>query len=297
MAHLHLTNVPLTAFPRYSQHPPPTLVLYHAHCPDGFGAAFASWQVLGESARYLPCSYGEAPPDVTGESVLVADFSFSPAQIQRMRESATAFVLLDHHKSAMKELAHEAGCYFHLGKSGARLAWEYCQPAVPVPPLIAYVEDRDLWTWKLPQSVEFNLGLDARPRTFAAWAQCLESTEVTRLIAAGSAIRSYRDTLVARLAKSAVTRRWQGLRVLVVNTALLVSETGNVLASRPSCDVALLWHFTAPPREFSVSLRSSGDDAPDVGALAKLYGGGGHPRAAGFSYSGASIEELFEEAT
>lgn len=30
------------------------LVIYHAACADGFGAAFAAWLKLGDEAEYLP---------------------------------------------------------------------------------------------------------------------------------------------------------------------------------------------------------------------------------------------------
>lgn len=35
------------------------LVLYHANCADGFGAAFAAWLKLGDEAEYVACSYGK----------------------------------------------------------------------------------------------------------------------------------------------------------------------------------------------------------------------------------------------
>ena len=35
------------------------LVIYHANCADGFGAAFAAWLKLGNEAEYLPMVYNE----------------------------------------------------------------------------------------------------------------------------------------------------------------------------------------------------------------------------------------------
>ena len=43
-----------------------TLVLYHANCPDGFGAALAAWKHFGNEAEYVPVQYGKEPPDVSG---------------------------------------------------------------------------------------------------------------------------------------------------------------------------------------------------------------------------------------
>ena len=33
------------------------LVIYHASCADGFGAAFAAWLKLGDDAEYVPMQY------------------------------------------------------------------------------------------------------------------------------------------------------------------------------------------------------------------------------------------------
>lgn len=43
--------------------PMQTYVLYHANCPDGFGAAWAAWMALGSAdVNYLPCAYGRPLP-------------------------------------------------------------------------------------------------------------------------------------------------------------------------------------------------------------------------------------------
>jgi hypothetical protein len=47
-----------------------------------------------------------------------------------------------------------------------------------------------------------------------------------------------------------------------------------------------------PKRLFRIALRSNSDDV-NVGAICSLYGGGGHVRAAGFTFVGDSISALF----
>lgn len=34
------------------------IVIYHDHCTDGFGAAYAAWLKLGDAAQFKPMSYG-----------------------------------------------------------------------------------------------------------------------------------------------------------------------------------------------------------------------------------------------
>ena len=56
----------------------------------------------------------------------------------------------------------------------------------------------------------------------------------------------------------------------------------------------MIWEYEHATKVFRVSLRSDCDEV-DVSLIAKKFGGGGHRRAAGFSHTGASIEELLVE--
>ncbi|MBK8773051.1 MAG: hypothetical protein IPM06_21840 [Rhizobiales bacterium] len=57
------------------------LVIYHANCADGFGAAFAAWLRLGDSADYVACRYGEVttPADFDMKVSLAAKTTTSPS--------------------------------------------------------------------------------------------------------------------------------------------------------------------------------------------------------------------------
>ena len=47
------------------------LVIYHANCADGFGAAFAAWRKLGDEAEYVPMDHLKATDGVAGFSTNV----------------------------------------------------------------------------------------------------------------------------------------------------------------------------------------------------------------------------------
>lgn len=83
----------------------PDIMIYHANCADGFGAAWAAWMRWGSAIEYVPCSYGQNPPDVRGKHVLIGDFSFKRSQLDAMLTEAASVVILDHHKTAEAELA------------------------------------------------------------------------------------------------------------------------------------------------------------------------------------------------
>lgn len=85
------------------------LVIYHADCTDGFGAAFAAWLGLGDDAEYLPVQYNkDTSPDMMAEKcrdreVYILDFSFERKVMEHIFEATKRLVWLDHHASVMKE--------------------------------------------------------------------------------------------------------------------------------------------------------------------------------------------------
>jgi len=271
----------------------PDTILYHGNCPDGFGAAFCAWKVLGSTATYTPCSHGDPPPDCTGKHVAVFDFCWSKDKLRAIQAQTASFVLLDHHISAMNENQDEPFCYFDMKKSGARLAWDFFFPEQPPPKLIEYVQDRDLWTWIMPDSKAFNLAHDLHAHEFEAWDKLLDDTAVTKQIEQGKTLLKYQTSLVEAIAKKAFKVNWSGKAVYAVNSVNFASDVGNFLSSRDDCDFALIWGYNQERKLFECSLRSD-DDVNNVSLVAKKFGGGGHARAAGFSWNGPTIESLFQ---
>ena len=85
------------------------LVIYHANCADGFGAAFAAWLKLGDGAEYLPMQYGQKlveKADIWQREVYVLDFSLPRDEMDWLFEGAKRVVWLDHHLSS-KEIAEK----------------------------------------------------------------------------------------------------------------------------------------------------------------------------------------------
>ena len=85
------------------------LVIYHANCADGFGAAFSCWLKLGDDAEYVPMQYGHAPIDsMVGKDrdVYILDFSLPKDQMEHLFRVAKRVVWLDHHASS-RSMAEE----------------------------------------------------------------------------------------------------------------------------------------------------------------------------------------------
>jgi oligoribonuclease NrnB/cAMP/cGMP phosphodiesterase (DHH superfamily) len=286
--------------PSFDSHGKPIdLFLYHDKCPDGLGAAAVAQRKLGARAVYIGCKHHEPPPEVAGKHVLVADFCFSKDVTQELKKAAASYLVLDHHKSAMTELGDDPNCYFDMNRSGAGLAWDFFFPGAPRPAMIDFIQDRDIWTWKLERSQEFAAALDAVPMELEAYSSLLEATisqpeALAKHLTTGTAMVTYRDSLVKQIAEKAGARMWLGHKILSVNSPILQSEVGNFLAKKPDCDIGLVWNYDHEDHTCRVSLRTFHEKAPDVSAIAKRYGGGGHTRASGMKWPKDTIETLFE---
>ena len=269
------------------------LVIYHANCTDGFGAAYTAWKLLGDRASYFAAKYGEAPPDVKDKCVVVLDFSYDNATTKRMIADAKSFLVIDHHKSAMVEL-HDVSCtHFDMNHSGAMLSWKFFHPGKDAPRMIKHIEDRDLWKWEIPYSKEFAAAFDMVPFDFEEFDKYLDDSAVDDAQERGAYILAYSKTVISKIAKNAHARKLNGKDVLVVNSPHWMSEIGNALSTR--CDFAVIWYYDHSTRQVKVSLRAHHDDA-DVSEVAKKYGGGGHRKAAGFALPpDVNIEAIFDK--
>ena len=95
------------------------LVIYHADCTDGYGAAFAAWLKLGDEAEYLPMGYEDKslhhPFDlremVIDRDVYILDFSFPRPMMEQMFVDAKRVVWLDHHATSRPYAEDRCGGY------------------------------------------------------------------------------------------------------------------------------------------------------------------------------------------
>lgn len=296
------------------------LVIYHANCTDGFGAAFAAWMKLGDDAEYLPMSYEQDTDSIVWENrdVYILDFSFNRDTMEAMmggQECASRVVWLDHHKTAFEmwtggsmarhEELHDAGHYVLLDndKSGALLAWEYFHPGMDVPNLIKRIDDRDRWVFQYDDSKALHAGLAAmQPWAFEKWLPLLDGASYYHTATRGEAILTAQDANVERMAQQAMKCK---IRVTTPANGPDIADhvppswsDGYIrdfigLAVNAPIHQSELGHVLAVKSgtyglvwrlaadgAVACSIRSNGDY--DVSAIAKAFDGGGHRNAAGF---------------
>lgn len=284
----------------------PDVCIFHFPCHDGFMSSVIVRRRWPDCVM-VPTNYGNPPPtECRGKNVLIADFSFPPDGLRAM--GAKSIIVLDHHKTAeaqLKEfqkynfdLEHVDECLaqasvvghepilaqFDMKRSGAKMTWDFCYPGVTTPRLINFVQDRDLWTKKYPETSAVNLYLESYGYDYEQWDKLLDNFDRGLLglyLDEARAIERYYHRQVEEMAKTAQVKDFAGEAVPVAYVPYAyVSDVGaKLLEMHAGAQFVVL--IVNAHGGTTYSLRST-DDRMDVSAVAKRYGGGGHRNAAGF---------------
>jgi len=282
------------------------LVAYHAHCIDGYTAAWACWRgltattsIFNHNIHFQEMAYNSLEGVVARardyDKIYFVDFSVPPATLLTLAEGLeVSVVILDHHKTAIEQYASELPGYyskkaeilFALEECGASLVWSYFFPDSVVPRLIQYVRDYDLWTFQMQETRGINKYLRLQKKVLPVW-QKLEAEfnmtgSLAKIRAIGSQLEKYHQSIVADLVAQAEPCWIEGKAGLVVNCSpQFSSDVGHELA-KLSGTYGATWQ-QEPGRKVKWSLRSNGNY--DVSAIATAFNGGGHKNAAGFYLS------------
>ncbi len=292
------------------------LVIYHAKCPDGIGAAWCFYNFskkLGwpkNEINYYGASYYQDPPDLTGYTdVYITDFSYSASITLNMKKLIPGkLVVLDHHESAITNLASlkptkTLDIVLDKSRSGAQIAWDYLAGSLANqrPWFINYIGDRDLWLWKLSNSKEINRALAIEYFSLDNPIEMLSelsSKSPKDFIKPGEYYLKMETYLVKDICNKAVkipflvgTKTYspegsaKAYTIYLIEANVLISEVGDYLIQNPpdgKADFIVIWRYSAVHKTFNYSARCA-KDGPDLAVIAKTFGGGGHKQAAGFS--------------
>ena len=255
-----------------------TLRIFHHNDFDGFGASWSSRSACPD-AVYQAVQYGQEPPVVEdGDCVYVLDFSYSRPILEDWLKRCASLLVIDHHKTAQEDLAGFPNAIFDMNHSGASLSWTYFNPGKPVPKLILYIEDRDLWKKQLPYTNEFHAFLRSHAYKFELWddiAKRMESDD--DWIGAGEILLRDERELVKLICSEARLCSIAGYKAVACNTSCHWSEVGHYLLEMFDTQIAMSY-TVKKNNKVTLSFRSG---SVDVSEVARTFGGGGHRSAAG----------------
>jgi nanoRNase/pAp phosphatase (c-di-AMP/oligoRNAs hydrolase) len=263
------------------------VIIYHQDCQDGFGAAYAAWKKFGDTATYLPWrDHGVLPAGLIHKDIYIVDFSFPAPLLKELSTKNHLVIVIDHHETAKADVMAYPQNIFDNEHSGCVLTWQYFHPDTPVPNVLLYIEDHDLWRFALIENREFNTALHQYPNDFVVYDKLIEHLKDTNnlinFIAKGALLAKFEDTLVTKLLTYREKVRFEGHEVYAINASRIYrSILGNHLSDLNEAEggtpLGIVYYHSKGV--VSVSLRSKGE--VNVAALAEKYGGGGHKNAAG----------------
>jgi len=304
------------------------VIIHHAGCSDGICAAAVIMDYFTEMGakdiQCIPAQYGDDIPSVTefvNKHVFIVDFSYERDLLVDINSAAASLIVLDHHASAEENCAGLPFAFFDVERCGAEMAWDFCTQMYDrqwdwehgidetdvnhvhhdsvrgYPAIVAYVADRDLWSWKLNYSRQVSAYLESFPRNVVWWAECIktftyDSPGMQRAIAEGEAIERFKAGKVANIGSKAIDCKfsnvlYEKLRVKAVNSCDFQSEIGEYLLNQDDCDVAVVWFMPGNQAGVVHSVRTRG--LISAKEIAVSYGGGGHHNAAGFKTSNIEV--------
>jgi len=263
------------------------VILYHGDCPDGFGGAWAAHKKFGSKAEYIPVHHQMPPPQgLTGKEIYLIDFAYPEDVMGELLKNNQRVTAIDHHVSAEKSVKLTQDYIYDIRHSGSVLAWKYFHSDKPVPMLLSYVEDRDLWKFNVEGTREIGMYVDTFNFDFEQWDKLSEDldskTARKECFTKGAIMLRYEEKVIQKIIDNGARLvDFEGYETHVVNAnGFFASQMGEALIKRKP-PIAIIWSETK--RRVSVSLRSDG--SVDVSKIAAKFGGGGHKESSGFRLS------------
>lgn len=253
---------------------------------------------------YIPINPTGPLPEIPDYSkVYMLDVSRDPEELEGLVWTKDIeLTVIDHHATAISKIKSHASIKSYetereiafkyildKTKSGAMLSWEYFHPNKPVPDLFKFVQDADLWEWKLDRSKEISAAIwfkKRNPETFYKWEKYLTDTGLNNLFEEGKIIKTTEAINTELLCRHTIYYDYyhkqdkRTYKLAAVNSPVLQSNIGDYLVTKIGADIGLIW-YENKDGAYQVSLRSNKESDVDVSKIAEPYGGGGHKGAAG----------------
>jgi oligoribonuclease NrnB/cAMP/cGMP phosphodiesterase (DHH superfamily) len=233
--------------------------------------------------------------------LIITDLSFS-FEIMNFfyKKFKENLIWIDHHKRITDELEKE---FFKqkIKITGIRdfkhaacfLVWKFFKKDAP--DFVKYVQDMDLWTFKLENSKEFIAGLDTfkGPYTKKNINFILKFIDIDyfnkqkqKIIERGKIIQEHQIKHVKEQLFSGKIIDFFGNKAFVVNSIFIPGVFAEVIFKEKkykSAEILIIWYKDHNTNKFKFSLRRRENSKVDLSLIAKRLGGGGHPAASGFT--------------
>ena len=144
------------------------------------------------------------------------DYCLKTQEMLRLAEK-NKVILIDHHLSSKEKADLLPGSVFDDKHSAAFLSWKYFHGGKKAPLIVLYVEDYDIWKFKLSNARELTTVLNLYSFNFKVWDklakmfQDKKQTKLKELIKKGGAIVDYQKSLIGELSNKGQEVFFEGL--------------------------------------------------------------------------------------
>lgn len=306
------------------------LLYYHSPCQDGAASCYSALLFFPD-AKCVGIPAGSSvdltPFDKSVTKSLTLCFADVCPPVDNLKDLSEYFdkiYVFDHHdtsKSYSTKLEDCKNIYFYhdLTKSGCTITFdvikEELKSDIQRPWFLEYIEDRDIWQHKLPNTKEINSALFSEFCKFQKnqsiqsdystviklFFDTLKSKDVVdELITIGKQNLAFEQQKIQKSVDEAVVVQFKfknesndfDYKCWKYDCeASLRSDVGNVLTKKSILlndtithpAFAVCWRDSPSKEEFYVSMRGS-DNSPNLALIASCFcQGGGHEKAAGFT--------------
>lgn len=284
-----------------------TKIFFHKKDLDGhFSGLVARYyfeKVAKQEVEMIPFDYGMELPEIGTEDLYFLDVTPSGYEILKELNRANHLVVVDHHKTFIdfiKENKLNIAGYQTEGKAGCELTWEYFFTAIQTPRFLKLLSSYDIWdnkdTKKWDEEIlPFQYGMrmeNTSPKDkiatdkFYYWieehlSKRDNSARIDKMIERGNIILEYQKNVDKKaVANFSFDVKFHGLKALCMNSTRFNSQVFESKWDPTKYDIMLNLVLTKG-EYYTVSLYTTRTDII-CGEIAKEFGGGGHPQAAGF---------------
>jgi oligoribonuclease NrnB/cAMP/cGMP phosphodiesterase (DHH superfamily) len=287
------------------------LILYDCD-PDGLAAACVignAYKGVSDSIEYQRAIRYQGPDlsNIDEETVVhIVDFCYKKEHMKSLCDKAFMVTVIDHHgESTLNDLdgfeAKNLTIINNTSHAACVLAWVYISNNTPdqAPDILKYIEDMDLWEWKLDNSGIMSAFLDSvQPNIESYMPFITGKISLDNVLELGQAVLNYKNKTMDILEAQAVLMNIAGHKVPAVNCSdpSIVSYLGNRLAKNQPFAATF---YLQPNGLWKFSIRSITNETNPKGIsvreIAQEFGGGGHENASGFKVDRLFPFELMEE--
>lgn len=293
-------------------------VLYHGSCSDGFGSAFIvrlyykeNYGVeMANKIQYIPMYYSQKESfeeflkNMTNKNILMCDFSYPYDKLMMLINVAASFFIIDHHKTAKENLISLPDYLkiIDMDKSGVGITWEYFFPNRTLPIFLSYIQEQDLYLFRIEKTVEFITFFYEQEFDFDLWEKYLKKKYINMAILKGTEWLEYKNIIIKHAIDRAacimqnINNKWYA--IVYSNSPIFKSEIGNKLFNKFwFADFSVIWDYDLNHNKTILSFRST-NDRVDCSEIAHKYNGGGHRNASAcifYSLVGCLPEEKIND--